>query len=248
MRTYREEEDNVLTSMYYYQHYRPYMIKPADASNRSDAIAKKQIVTENKEKPAEVALNKSLNSDVINYAKGIYSNVTDLKYTSKKIAGDVRNYSKYKDYPEFDQDVFEEHFEKDLESFASSYNSSRKFLKGQQHSPYLAEVAGSLEKVVDDSAKVLSAMGMKRGKNGDIIINRAEEESFWKTGDVKQKTEDAEKLFSAMSEEATEVLNNPMAKHMNFKSLNYYYNYQVDKVQVDSFQIIKTGLLVNLAL
>lgn len=238
----------MLTSMFYYEHYRPYILgTPGYSGNSSRASGKKSVIAEKKDDLLGVALNKSLNKDVVNYAKNIYRNTTELKYASKKLSSDVKNYSKYKDYEEFDQEIFEKNFENDLTRFAGAYNKSVKFLRGQQHSAYLDESAGKLEDAVYRSGKILSVMGVRKNEDGELSVD-GEQNMFWNGKNMPAKTEAANKLFSKVNDRTTEILNYPMSKHMNFKSLNYYYNYEVDDVQVDSFQIIKTGLLVNIAL
>lgn len=241
----------MLTNLYYYDYYKPYIVKTPDyyigkakssrANNRTDD--QNQI---GEDSGYSVYLNKSYNKNVISYANSIYKNITKLKDTSKKIINDLDFLKKFVGFSEFDKDAYTEVLNKDIENFTVSYNNSHEFLEKQGHSKSLKEFSDRIESNVIKNSNVLRRVGIT--KNNEIMESSGILDSFWNKKMNRQNINNVKEAFETIYDDTTKTLQTPMSNHMGFKNLSYYYNYIADKVHVDTFKIISSGMIVNLAL
>ncbi len=239
----------MLTNLHYYDFYKPYIIN--NSNSNTDRVYSRRRTNNHVYKDSSVYLNKSLKKDVVNYAKEIYKSVTDLKLNSKKILDDI-NY--YKKAMEFEQPIenfesFAEGFEIDIKNYISAYNNSTSFLMTQSHSQGLNSFANKLLHETHNYSGALNKAVIIRDERG-LIPKEGENISdpLWHSKNSYKILDKVEDYFASVYDDTSKALKAPMSNHMNFKNLNYYYNYKIAAIQVDTFKIINNGLLVNIAL
>ncbi len=234
----------MLTTMFYYGYYKPYIIrevaKPHPASFRH--IVKRPAPEQLKD--AAYLMNKSRKTDIVQYAKGIYQSVTTVKDRARDVSTAMESFS---------QDVHKNGYEptqaqiaRTLSQFASAYNEATAFLLSQTHSSPLKNYGNTLSLNVEYNQNSLQNTGLQLTEDGTLTFDQDVLASY-DQAKAKKVIGQNVSLFQNIYNTATDVLRVPLSEHMNFKNLNYYYNYKFGSLKADTFKLIETGMLVDRA-
>lgn len=233
----------MLTNIFYYGYYKPYIMKTSEAG-KSEPTKRERIA----ERPAtsnafKILLNKTMKQEVREYARGVSDSVVSTKESSKNTVRDMTEFNKNAFKRSYD--TAKMWIQYDLEEFASSYNDSTEFLSDQKHSQSLRSFSERLTDNVQASAAQLEDLGLSMNNDGKLNFNVAK---FNELSESRLNSAIGESInvFQEIYNDAGEILTEPLKEHMNFKNLGYYYNYKLGRMESDTFKMIESGMLVDL--
>lgn len=236
----------MLTNLYYYEFYKPYMLQVTGGGVNS--VPKRSKITDKSQieqgKEAAFLLNKSLKSDVIGYARNVSHSVVGTKEAAKDLIIDMENFNK--NVYNKDLDTARRWVSEGISHFTDTYNSAMSFLFSQSHSGDLRGFGESLAQTLGYNRENLQSLGLSLGDTGRLSYDAG---YFEKLDHSKINIAIGENLnlFQNVYDSSSDVLRTPLTEHMNFKNLNYYYNYKYGMIQADTFKIIESGMLVDMA-
>jgi len=236
----------MLTNIYYYDFYKPYLLSTQTADTQTPAPRRKKVAEKApvSTQDYKVLLNKSMKTDVVSYARNVSDSVVGAKNVSKNLVRDMEDFNKntYK----HGYSTAKGWISDDLDAFAKQYNDSVKFLSSQQHSPALRKFAGNIKAKVTDGVGELQPLGVSMDETGALSFDK---EKFGNLNEaqIHQGIGQSINLFSNLYNDSANVLSEPLTEHMKFKGLGYYYNYKLGAMESDTFKIIESGMLVDKA-
>ncbi len=235
----------MLTQIFYYSHYRPYLV---DMPKNNKVSTKKKPLTDNKKQVAETGeylLNKSLTTEVIHYVRNISNSIVGTKDSANNVVHDIENFNRNvfkRDYVTAKRWIGE-----DLEDFVNSYNFSLDFLNNQEHSRALKIYAEVIGEIISSGLDRLWRLGIMQEENHALSFNLYDFNSTDKS-DFNLALGENINIFEQIYQVSSHALTIPMTHHMNFKDLNHYYNYRMGTVVDETFKIIESGLIINQAI
>ncbi len=232
----------MITSLFYYGHYRPYILDQAETDNttpRRPKILESYMIDG---KSLSVLLNKARKRDIIKYARGVSTSVLSLKESTNDSINDMEGYNE--NAYRRGSSKAKEWLANDLRRFTEAYNNSSEFMSEQAHSQELRGFAQVVTDGVDEGIGRLKRLGITKNAEGKLDFNP---EYFNKLSPKRLGIAigDNIDLFKNIYNEAANVLTEPLSEHMNFKSLSFYYNYKMGTLIADTFKIIESGMLVD---
>jgi len=231
--------------MYYYNHYRNYVNRAegmASAKNPMTRAWPVDIIGSNASRAMTgsntVLLNKAQNSHVLDYARNLSTNIVNLKEAAKMYIFDMHL---------IDGGIasFESHLqwiEEDLQSFIDSYNNIQNITSRYEHSPELTNFAHYMRSFARQDSQILSNLGVITFNESSLTYHGLGETPSRETA---RQAVDAFKIAYGATRE---FLEHPLAHHMEFEGLNYYYNYTIGKTSESTFGLIGSGMLLDIAI
>lgn len=206
----------------------------------------------NAKKSYSVFLNRAFSKDVVNYAHNIYRNVIALKDSSRELKEFVEEYKTVEDRIDSLDDKKKEKivdiFQQKVQKFVDDYDKAFEFADNQkENSKVLKEFSNALHEIGGNQEEILEKLEVNESEEGILDVG-IEIKDFEQKQGVKDKLENAKQVVEGLSSAIENILTKPMAEHMNFRSLNYYYNYKLDTYKANSFTLIEAGLIVDLTL
>jgi len=234
----------MLTSLYYYGLYKPYMIRETGVMARTAPVAKRSVKTSEAARAQSVLLNKTLKSDVVTYAREASSSVTGLRGAAGKLAAEAEMFGRKarKDGLAGAKEVFA----KRAEEFAEAYNKVQSFTRTQEHSGALRLFGTDAEGLVTQHGEALGALGLAADDDGVLQFDSGKTDAM-DAAEMQWALGDAESAFKEVYDLAQDVLKEPLASHMHFKGLRFYYNYKMGAVQDNTFKMIEAGMIADYA-
>ncbi|MCL2416130.1 MAG: hypothetical protein FWD01_04875 [Defluviitaleaceae bacterium] len=237
----------MLTNLHYYGHYQNYAKSaqnPRRAAGHASWITlgkKPDIVPISPPQNAKILLNRAYKGESISYARNLSRNVVGLKDAARMFVYDALGNS--------GGEKFWHWIEEDIENFVTSYNGLREIAATQNHSPILVDFTAQMDSHTQLSRETILKIGMKiNNRNnleyeGQIPIRQNE------GAERKKSMEAIRKYFMGSYEKASSFLEHPLAKHMNFRQLELYYNYRfgVQGNISNAFTLMENGILVDIA-
>ena len=232
----------MLTSMYYYNHYRSYVQRTTSSAKTPMARAwPADIVGPPAGRIApgsSVQLNKASTNRVMDYARDLSANVVGMKDAAKMFLYDMHLIDRNGTI------TFESHLqwiEEDLQDFIRSYNNIQNINSNFGHSPELTHFAHYIRNFTQDSSQILSHLG--------VITYNENSLTYHGMGNTanKETARQAVDTFKGAYNATRDFLMHPLAQHMEFKGLNYYYNYTIGNASESTFGLIGSGMLLDVA-
>jgi len=238
----------VLTNAFYYRLYRPYLVSSRD---RNDITARRSRIAkttpqEKLDQGMTIVLNKSLKNEIVNYAQNVSHGVTGFKSNVRKLITDMGSFGLNAMYNGYDSAVY--NMGRNLQAVASSYNKSVEFFDSQQQSGELRSFSRELRDRIGQGQDRLSMLGLSLEETpGQAARMRFDREALQELSHIELHTAISANLqvFHSLHQSATEVLTAPLSSHIQFKGLNYHYNYQLGRMVEDGFGIIESGMIVD---
>jgi len=249
----------MLTNIFYYDFYKPYIFKnekiaskqpvnyPKTENNRTSDFSAEQ--SEENKNEYSFFLNKSFKNEIVNYAETISMDLNSIKNSAKNIINNTDSYF----------DTVKDNLKNELKEFKKRYNAYTDFAdRNYKHSPLLLNFADSLKYRVDSNYGILSKFGVSYAKD-DIIDENGDndrgklffDEDFFDSlspKDISANIKELREFCKSIYSDTCEIMTVPMEEHMNFKNLNYYYNYIFSNEKANTVRIIETGMLVDISL
>lgn len=231
----------MLTSVYYYGYYKPYIL-----NNRPKiGEGKKQQANEKVSNPANretFVLNNSLKKEVVQYASGLSGTVNYLRETSRDVLQDIFNYQRSS--AEQGSENSKKELSDDLQDFVDAYNRNLNFSVKDDNSKQLKFFVNDLAYDISISATALSTYGIKIGDDDRMTFD-ADYYNKLNNKNISEANKVNQALFKNIYDSTGEFLTMPLAEHLRFKNLGYYYNYKLGTMEKDSFKLIQSGMIVD---
>ncbi len=128
----------MLTSVYYYNIYKPYIVGTREMNNYAPRRAR---IADKKESPEALSggrmyvFNKAVKDEIINYAQNVSYGVTNLRASARHTSNDMENFNRNAHREGFSEAV--NLLTEDLSKFARHYNEATDFLQNQEQSANL---------------------------------------------------------------------------------------------------------------
>lgn len=240
----------MLTSLYYYGYYKPYIVNDIKRGNNKNtrissykqAIAEKNRTENSNTDLFSYYLNNAYKKEVVNYAADISSKYNGLKFDSQYILNKINSYD-YEDEFSDNKNSLKSGFKR----FTDRYNQYLDFsTDNEQTSVFLNEYTENINYRLDSNMDSLNSFGISKDENGYLHFD----ENYFDSLDEKSfiQNENGIKNFcEQVYNDTCDAMSIPMAEHMNFKKLEYYYNYIYSDKNYNPFKIIETGLLVDIS-
>lgn len=238
----------MITTLYYYDHYKPYLLGNSEndskdgISTNTVSKAKPKIQTQTANKDRSIYLNKSLSRNVVSYVNDFSTMVNKMKDSSRHILKDMDEVkSGSLNNKEFAET--KEWLEQDIESFVSSYNDIQNFDKGRESSKIFNEFSNKLSTSVAGNVEKLESLGVSLSISGELEFDKESFNSLNKNT-LKKSISSAENTVFDVNQSTTQIMKEPLSKHLNFKELGYYYNYGIGS-GTDPHELIGTGFIID---
>lgn len=238
---------SMLTTMFYYNHYKPYIFKAGQKEKISQVkpqvAANKQINQERRTR--QFLLNKTFNQNVLKYVQDISYNLVDLKDAAKYVKYDIDDFTY--NSQKYGHQKAKDILKKGLSIFVDQFNKSYNFVSSQTHSESLFEFSYMLINAINQGESKLAYLGIMKNETGRLVFD----EQFYNSLPMEELDiyiTEGRSVFQNLYSDSRVILTKPLADHMNFKNLNYYYNYKYGGVVADTFRLIESGLIVDVAI
>ncbi|MCL1884596.1 MAG: hypothetical protein FWF81_12705 [Defluviitaleaceae bacterium] len=232
----------MLTSIFYYNMYKPYIV--GNSSGRTESYTPRRARIAQGTEPAGrvFVLNKALRNEIVNYAQSVSHGVTGLRDATKRTAAGMENFNLMVHREGWES--AQENISNNLESFATHYNRSAGFMHEQQHSAGLRSYSGEIIENVRGSINRLEMLGLSISEEGQMGFDR-EFVSAMNHESINVAIGENIELFEGLRSYTQQLLTEPLVEHMRFKGLSYHYNYHMGTMETDGYSLIEAGMLVD---
>ncbi|MCL1878109.1 MAG: hypothetical protein FWF80_04560 [Defluviitaleaceae bacterium] len=232
----------MLTSVFYYSIYRPYIVGNAGARDGSYVPRKQRIAQGNEPAGRVFVLNKALRNEIIDYAQSVSNGVTSLRDATKRAAVDMENFNRNVHRNGYENAI--ENMADNLETFAAHYNDSADFMYQQSHSTGLRSYSGEVIENVHQNSTRLLMLGLSISDEGSIAFDR-EYVSALSHEAVNVAIGENIGLFEGLRTYTQQLMTEPLVEHMRFRGLSYHYNYRMGTMETDGYSLIEAGMIVD---
>jgi len=230
----------MLTNIYYYNHYSQYATKTSKAKH----IQNNNIIWKNFERPPvfkepAVLLNKAMKNKVISYANGLSRSIVGLKDAAKLFVFDGKYINK--SIENYNHEAGLLWLAEDIDNFILAFNSLQKLSISTNHSLDFISFSHNMIDFVNNNKNILDNIGIMFCEHTMSLV-------FQKKATIDmQELNHAINFFKEAYDKTNNFLNLPLSHHMQFKGLSYYYNYKIGNIEENTFGIIDSGLIVDVA-
>jgi len=234
----------MLTSVFYYSLYRPYIV--GGTNSRNDGSPRRERINTARENEAAAGrvfvLNKSLQTEILSHAQSITSGVTSLRSSTGRTASDMEN---------FNRTVHREGWEdavnglaRNLSGFANGYNQSVEFMQAQEHSAGLRAFSEEVTDNVFYNRGRLEMLGLTLSEGGRLAFSQDQIRGM-SYQQINAAIGENIEIFEGLRAYTNQMLSEPLIEHMQFRGLNYHYNYQLGRMETEGFNLLEAGMLVD---
>lgn len=220
----------MLTTLYYYDYYKPYILDKNSTSSKN-FISKKEALMKK-----SYFMNKSLNDNVKAYIFEMSSSFNNLKNISNHLTEKLET--------RFMTEPIKEDIENNIENFTKMYNNFIGFLEENSENSYkFKNISSNIKKFSASNKKILNKMGININSNGFLYVKE--------NNDLKNIQKDKEILktfYSKIYNNLCKFMQEPMSKHMEFKDFSFYFNYSNNFNKNSSFKLIEQGVLIDIGI
>lgn len=232
----------MLTSVFYYNIYRPYIV--GNVGNRSEGFTpRKARIAQGTEPAGRVfVLNKALRNEIINYAQAVSHGVTDLRDATKRTAVDMHNFNGM--VHREGREAAMENMADNLTVFAQNYNRSAGFMQEQTHSEGLRAYSSEVIENVQHNSNRLAMLELTLSEEGQMFFagDRFAEMSH---DAINIAIGENIEIFEGLRSYTQQLMTEPLVEHMRFRGLSYHYNYRMGTMETDGYSLIEAGMLVD---
>ena len=230
----------MITNLFYYGHYRDFVQRTTRPENANfNGILMGPGHARQAASTSSVLLNKSHDNRIFGFVNELSRNVVGLKDAAKMFIYDTDSLiSKDRNGMNFENHL--RWIEEDLRHFASYYQNLDSISQRVRHSPQLTNFTHNIRHITQQNEFLLS----------QLSVVHADEEGLSYHGFGTAATPEIARVTAETLREAYDAtrdfLIHPMTQHMQFKDLNYYYNYTIGRAPDDTFRLIESGILVDI--
>ncbi len=241
----------MLTNIYYYNNYKNQLLRNKDSSIKKirqeqffENALKKSEQTDTSDK--NILMNKAYNSKVISYISDIASSINELKSSTNSLIKEFNSMNKSLRYKGEDETF--NILKDEIDDFVYTYNVSTDiFNENIEDNNYLKEYYNDTKGVLLKNKSALNNIGVYLDKDKKLSFD---EESFdnMSTNQKINNLREVGQIFNSINDNTNEILKVPLTNHMEFKNFNYYFNYKINTTYNDTFKLIESGTLFDIAI
>lgn len=236
----------MLTSVFYYNIYRPYIVGNVSNKGNGAYTPKKERISTGRERPADTGrifvLNKALRSEIVEYAQAVSHGVSDFREATKQTAASMETFNRTVHREGFEYAV--ENLADGLEDFSAYFNKSSGFLQTQTHSAGLRAYSGEVAENVRQNIGRLGTLGISMGESGGMVFDRSRVEAM-SHAEINMAIGENLALFEGLRAFSGQLMTEPLLEHMRFSGLQYHYNYRLGTMEAEGYSLIEEGMLVD---
>ena len=235
----------MLTSIFYYNIYRPYLV--GNVTNRGNSLytPKKERINTGRDRNDSgriFVLNKALQSEIVEYAKAVSHGVTDFREATKHTVTNMESFNRTVHMDGWNYAV--ESLVYDLENFSTYFNKSTGFLQTQIHSDGLRSYSDEVAQNIFLNRDRLEMLGLTLSEDGNMFFSRAQIESMTHK-EINLAIGENLAIFEGLRTFSGQLMTEPLLEHMRFKGLQYHYNYRLGTMEAEGYSLIEAGMLVD---
>ena len=236
----------MLTSIFYYNIYRPYLV--GNVTNRGNNIysPKKERINTGRERPDQTGrifvLNKALRTEIIEYAHAVSYGVTDFREATKQTVTNMETFNRAVHRDGFYLAV--ENLASELNGFAEYFNKSSAFLQTQSHSDGLRAYSSEVADNVYHNRERLEMLGISLSGDGRMYFSKDQVVSMTHQ-EINLAIGENLAIFEGLRAFSGQLMTEPLLEHMRFTALKYHYNYRLGTMEAEGYSLIEAGLLVD---
>ena len=236
----------MLTSIFYYNIYRPYLV--GNVTNRGNSIytPKKERINTGRERPDQsgriFVLNKALRNEIVEYAQAVSHGVTDFREATKHTVTSMETFNRTVHREGYYYAV--ENLAYDLDSFASYFNKSSAFLQTQIHSDGLRAYSSEIAENIYHNRERLEMLGITLSGDGNMYFSKDQVTSMTHQ-EINLAIGENLAIFEGLRAFSGQLLTEPLLEHMRFTGLKYHYNYRLGTMEAEGYSLIEAGMLVD---
>jgi len=234
----------MLTNIFYFGHYRDFALRASSGNNSNfnrSLLNRSQIQQMHRaEGSSSVQLNKTMDSRILHFAKALGENVLTLKDSARMFTNNMQSLNIAANVGSTYNQL--QWIEDDLRSFALSYNNLNYIQEATGHSQNLSRFTHSIRSITNGNETLLSHLG--------IVVADAGGLTYHGMGNTASRdiTQQATLALKTAYDAARDFLTHPMSHHMEFRNLNYYYNYTIGNTPNDTFRLLESGILIDISI
>jgi len=235
----------MLTSAFYYDLYRPYIVSNRDRNNFTSKRARiaEASPQERFDRGMMIVLNKSLKNEIIHYAQNVSHGVTRFKSSVHMLMRNMSDFGLNAMYSGYETAM--RLVEDDLVNLTEAYNFGAAFLHEQRQSPELRSFSQELREKIYQGRDRLGLLGFTFDGEGSSL--QFDSSILRSLNQIELHTAIGANMqvFHSLHRSTQQVLTEPLSSHMHFRGLNYHYNYQLGRMVEDGFGMIESGMIVD---
>jgi len=232
----------MLTNLHYYGHYRRYASQTAkvrEVPRTANWVTFGRKASPGKKLPkANILLNAAYKNETITYARSLSRNVVSLKDSAKMFVYDAMG----KSYG----DSFWHWIEEDIDNFVTAYNGLRSIAARHGHSLILTDFTAQMDSYTRLNRENILKLGVRINKERNLEFG-GQVPTGLRSRDVRKSLGNVSEYFKQSYKSTAMLLEHPLTKHMNFRSLDFYYNYRLSDNGNNAFTLMENGILVDVA-
>ncbi|MCL1988265.1 MAG: hypothetical protein FWG64_09890 [Firmicutes bacterium] len=237
----------MLTSAYYYKFYRPYMISNANKESSRDNGRKPKIAEMTPRNRLDsgfmLVLNKSLNSEIVDYARNVSQGITGFKSSVRSTLISMNNLGMNAVYDGYED--ARDNVEENLSTLVDRFNESTDFLDKQNQSQDLKSYSNDLRGRAIQGQDRLKLLGISVSDDGNAMLFNPDVVKSLSQLELHAAIGTNMQTFYSLHQTTSDVLVEPLSTHMPFKGLSYHFNYQLGRMVEDGFNVIEAGMIVD---
>ena len=234
----------MLTNLYYYGHYQSFISRIPSANRRRPIEGAQKAWQTLKPVPTmsdpAVLLNKAYKNKVVSYANTLSRGVTNMKDAAKMFVFDGQYANR-----NFDIVGLEPNWhwlEEDIDNFVNAYNGIQDLSLSTNHSPAFIQFSFQMRNYIRENENILQLIGVANQDSFRLTFENRESPEI-----TPHDIDAAMDFFKGTYSRVDSFLSAPLAHHMEFRGLSYYYNYKIGDIQENTFAIIERGLIIDMA-
>ncbi len=240
----------MLTNIYYYNNYRDQIlgktkgmsVKKSKQEQFYNSINKQQKVDDEEK---SIQLNRAYNNSVLNYINDVAGVVNELKSSANALVKEFNGINKSFKY-KGEEETF--NILKDgIDEFVFTYNLSSDVIESDvSASKLLNDYYADVTDVLKGNSKALNELGIYFDNN-KLAFNEEKFDNIPLTQKVPLLRASTN-VFNTFNTNTNEILKVPLSNHLQFKSFNYYFNYKINATYGDTFKLVESGTLFDMAI
>jgi len=134
----------------------------------------------------------------------------------------------------------------DVKSFVESFNASRVFADTQTGGSAIKSLTSGIADGVYKNIQSLNGLGVTASEDGTLSFDRTKIDGA-SYAELADALRGAKSLASDIYGKSAAFIDTPLADHMNFKQLSYYYSYKLGSVTANPYQLVESGMIYDVA-
>ncbi|MCL2236448.1 MAG: hypothetical protein FWB98_08425 [Defluviitaleaceae bacterium] len=231
----------MITNLFYHSHYRDFLTRHSGGRNNinynGNIYNRGHVQRAHMAAESSVLLNKNSSDNTLHFVRALTQNMVQLKDAARRFTQDANNLTAARSAASYEKHL--QWMDADLRRFAATYNNLGLMADSSSHAKELGRFQHTVRNITHDNSILLSHVGIVEAGEQGLTYHGIGNAS---TPDIVRAASEA---FKAAYDAARDFLIYPMATHMEFRDLGYYYNYTIGDTPANTLNLIESGFLVD---